>query len=64
MVNYSGNSTKSLYLSVEASLKKFRTTYIDILYASHSLLGAFSVAERSAPTPKKPDAGRAARKAA
>ena len=32
MVNYSGNNTKSLYLSVEASLKKLRSTYIDILY--------------------------------
>ncbi|KAI9453099.1 NADP-dependent oxidoreductase domain-containing protein [Lactarius psammicola] len=32
MVNYSGNGTKSLHLSVEASLKKLRTTYIDILY--------------------------------
>ncbi|KAI9453096.1 NADP-dependent oxidoreductase domain-containing protein [Lactarius psammicola] len=32
MINYSGNSTKSLHLSVEASLKKLRTTYIDILY--------------------------------
>jgi hypothetical protein len=32
MVNYSGNSTKSLHVSVEASLKKLRTTYIDILY--------------------------------
>ena len=32
MVNYSGNNTKSLFLSVEASLKKLRTTYIDILY--------------------------------
>ena len=32
MVNYSGNSTKSLHLSVEASLKKLRTPYIDILY--------------------------------
>ena len=32
LVNYSGNSAKSLYLSVEASLKKLRTTYIDILY--------------------------------
>jgi aryl-alcohol dehydrogenase-like predicted oxidoreductase len=31
MMNYSGNSAKSLYLSVEASLKKLRTTYIDIL---------------------------------
>jgi hypothetical protein len=31
MMNYSGNSAKSLYISVEASLKKLRTTYIDIL---------------------------------
>jgi aryl-alcohol dehydrogenase-like predicted oxidoreductase len=32
MVNYSGNNNKSLHVSVEASLKKLRTTYIDILY--------------------------------
>ncbi|KAN0132722.1 Aldo/keto reductase [Lactarius tabidus] len=32
MVNYSGNNAKSLHVSVEASLKKLRTTYIDILY--------------------------------
>lgn len=31
-VNYAGNHKKSLYLSVEASLKKLRTSYIDILY--------------------------------
>ncbi|KAJ7617232.1 Aldo/keto reductase [Roridomyces roridus] len=31
-VNYVGNSVKSMYLSVEASLKKLRTTYIDIFY--------------------------------
>ncbi|KAK0472578.1 NADP-dependent oxidoreductase domain-containing protein [Armillaria novae-zelandiae] len=31
-VNYVGNSSKSLHLSVEASLKKLRTDYIDILY--------------------------------
>ncbi|PBK64734.1 Aldo/keto reductase [Armillaria solidipes] len=31
-VNYVGNSTKSLHVSVEASLKKLRTSYIDILY--------------------------------
>ncbi|KAH9980676.1 Aldo/keto reductase [Russula compacta] len=31
-VNYSGNHTKSLHISVEASLKKLRTSYIDILY--------------------------------
>ncbi|KAJ7250425.1 NADP-dependent oxidoreductase domain-containing protein [Mycena rebaudengoi] len=31
-VNYTGNNIKSMHLSVEASLKKLRTTYIDILY--------------------------------
>ncbi|KAF9064035.1 NADP-dependent oxidoreductase domain-containing protein [Rhodocollybia butyracea] len=31
-VNYTGNNAKSLHLSVEASLKKLRTSYIDILY--------------------------------
>lgn len=31
-VNYSGNHAKSLHVSVEASLKKLRTSYIDILY--------------------------------
>jgi aryl-alcohol dehydrogenase-like predicted oxidoreductase len=31
-INYMGNSHKSLHSSVEASLKKLRTTYIDILY--------------------------------
>ncbi|KAK1089605.1 hypothetical protein LTR48_000365 [Friedmanniomyces endolithicus] len=30
--NYAGNNTKSLHVSVEASLKKLRTSYIDILY--------------------------------
>ena len=29
---YIGNSSKVLHVSVEASLKKLRTTYIDILY--------------------------------
>ncbi|KAI0789655.1 NADP-dependent oxidoreductase domain-containing protein [Abortiporus biennis] len=29
---YTGNNTKSLHISVEASLKKLRTDYIDILY--------------------------------
>lgn len=29
---YVGNSLKSMHTSVEASLKKLRTTYIDILY--------------------------------
>ncbi|KAK0213838.1 NADP-dependent oxidoreductase domain-containing protein [Armillaria fumosa] len=31
-VNYVGNSIKSMHLSVEASLKKLRTSYIDIFY--------------------------------
>jgi len=31
-VNYSGNNAKSIHLSVEASLKKLRTSYVDILY--------------------------------
>ncbi|KAJ7499686.1 Aldo/keto reductase [Mycena latifolia] len=31
-VNYTGNNVKSMHVSVEASLKKLRTTYIDILY--------------------------------
>ncbi|KAL1954755.1 hypothetical protein VTO42DRAFT_755 [Malbranchea cinnamomea] len=30
--NYGGNGTKSLRLSVEASLRKLQTTYIDLLY--------------------------------
>ncbi|CAA9965036.1 Norsolorinic acid reductase [Pyrenophora teres f. maculata] len=30
--NYAGNSTKSLHLSLEASLKKLQTNYVDILY--------------------------------
>ena len=29
---YLGNSMKSMHVSVEESLKKLRTTYIDILY--------------------------------
>ncbi|KIJ38039.1 hypothetical protein M422DRAFT_259439 [Sphaerobolus stellatus SS14] len=31
-INYTGNNTKSLHISVAESLKKLRTTYIDILY--------------------------------
>jgi diketogulonate reductase-like aldo/keto reductase len=31
-VHYVGNSLKAMHLSVAASLKKLRTTYIDILY--------------------------------
>ncbi|KAF5389591.1 hypothetical protein D9757_004187 [Collybiopsis confluens] len=30
--NYAGNNLKSLHVSVEASLKKLRTSYIDLLY--------------------------------
>ena len=30
--SYTGNSAKSLHVSVEESLKKLRTSYIDILY--------------------------------
>ncbi|KAK3390986.1 norsolorinic acid reductase [Podospora didyma] len=32
MANYGGNSTKSLHVSVEASLRKLQTSYIDLLY--------------------------------
>ncbi|KAH9205873.1 NADP-dependent oxidoreductase domain-containing protein [Leptodontidium sp. 2 PMI_412] len=32
IVNTAGNGTKSLHLSVEASLKKLQTSYIDLLY--------------------------------
>ena len=31
-MNYTGNNIKSLMLSVEESLKRFRTHYIDLLY--------------------------------
>ena len=31
-VNFSGNSRKTLNMTVERSLKKLRTTYIDLLY--------------------------------
>ena len=31
-MNYVGNNLKNLKLSIEASLKKLRTSYIDILY--------------------------------
>jgi predicted oxidoreductase len=31
-VTYTGNNVKSMHLSVEASLRKLRTSYIDILY--------------------------------
>jgi aryl-alcohol dehydrogenase-like predicted oxidoreductase len=32
-INYTGNSRKSMHLSVRDSLKKLQTDYIDILYA-------------------------------
>ena len=31
-VHYTGNNLKAMHVSVEASLKKLRTDYIDILY--------------------------------
>lgn len=31
MTNYNGNGSKSLNLSVDASLKKLRTSYIDVV---------------------------------
>ncbi|KAE9404737.1 Aldo/keto reductase [Gymnopus androsaceus JB14] len=34
-INYIGNNAKSLHISVEASLKKLRTDYIDILYVHY-----------------------------
>ncbi len=33
--NFGGNSTKSLHLSVAASLKKLQTTYVDVLYVHY-----------------------------
>ncbi|KAG2342184.1 Aldo/keto reductase [Suillus weaverae] len=33
-VTYAGNNVKSMHISVEASLKKLRTSYIDILYVA------------------------------
>ncbi|KAG9661915.1 Aldo/keto reductase, partial [Aureobasidium melanogenum] len=34
-INYGGNGTKSMKLSIEASLKRLQTTYIDVLYIHH-----------------------------
>ncbi|KAF8901286.1 arylalcohol dehydrogenase [Mucidula mucida] len=34
-VNFVGNSSKSMHISLEASLKKLRTTYVDILYVHY-----------------------------
>lgn len=37
IVNTAGNGTKSLHLSVEASLKKLQTSYIDLVRLCSSL---------------------------
>jgi aryl-alcohol dehydrogenase-like predicted oxidoreductase len=34
-VLYGGNNAKALYLNIEASLKKLRTTYVDLLYVHY-----------------------------
>ena len=44
---YTGNSMKSLHLSVEASLKKLRTPYIDILYVHFVSSPSIYTPERS-----------------
>ena len=31
IVNYGGNSVKNLHISIEASLNKLQTTYIDVV---------------------------------
>ena len=31
-INFGGNSTKNMHISVEQSLEKLRTSYVDILY--------------------------------
>lgn len=32
MANFTGNGTKSMHVSLKASLKKLNTDYIDLLY--------------------------------
>ncbi|KAI4866777.1 norsolorinic acid reductase [Hypoxylon rubiginosum] len=44
MINYQGNGTKSLHVSVNASLKKLQTDYIDLLYV-HWWDGSTSIPE-------------------
>jgi aryl-alcohol dehydrogenase-like predicted oxidoreductase len=39
MANFSGNGSKSLHTSVEASLKKLQTDYIDLVKQTHTLAG-------------------------
>lgn len=34
-INYAGNNVKSLHVSLEQSLQKLRTSYIDILYVHY-----------------------------
>lgn len=41
MANFTGNGSKSLHVSVEASLAKLQTTYIDLV--SHCLLSPFFI---------------------
>lgn len=36
--NYTGNNTKNMMVSLEASLKKLRTSYIDIVGTSHGTI--------------------------
>jgi aryl-alcohol dehydrogenase-like predicted oxidoreductase len=36
-INFGGNSTKSLHVSVNASLKKLRTDYIDLVCIPHQI---------------------------
>ena len=45
-VNYGGSSTKSLHLSLEHSLQKLRTSYVDILYVHFWDWGMRSVHQR------------------
>lgn len=47
LVNFNGNGTKSLHVSVEASLKKLQTDYIDLV----RLANFFSLAVQSRLTP-------------
>ena len=39
LINTTGNGTKSLHLSLEASLKKLQTTYIDLVSIALLLIG-------------------------
>ncbi len=40
-VHYTGNNVKAMHISVEESLKKLRTSYIDILYVHWVSIYAF-----------------------